>query len=72
LEINHWGFGSGASEPSLWDGVALSDALLDNYGSATTSDGHSTTAWFAARADFALPACADYGGGVTFTAVKQI
>jgi hypothetical protein len=69
LEVNHWGYEIGVSEPSLWGGVSVVDALLDNYGSSTSSEGRETRTWFATRANFALPACAAYGGGVTFSAV---
>jgi alpha-tubulin suppressor-like RCC1 family protein len=68
LELNRWGYGTGLAEPTAWYGVTTSDAALDNLGTATPAEGKNTKIWFAAQADYSLPACNSYKGTVTYTA----
>jgi alpha-tubulin suppressor-like RCC1 family protein len=68
LEVNHWGYGVGAAEPTAWNGATTSDAVIANSLQATTESGAAVKAWFGAKADFSMPACAGYSGETTFTA----
>jgi hypothetical protein len=71
LEVNRWGWGVGASEPLVWNGVSLSDSSVASSLSASAVSGDAVRTWFGAKANFALPACSAYVGGVVFTATKQ-
>jgi hypothetical protein len=73
LETNHWGFGTGDTEPTGWTGLKLYPDADDLASSATATTflGDNTKLWFGVKADFALPAC-EYSGAVVVTVVPRV
>jgi hypothetical protein len=69
LATDRWGYGTGPTEPTTWDGVTTSDVSIDNFTSSTDANGHNTTLWVGAKVSFATPACAKYQGTIYLTAV---
>jgi hypothetical protein len=72
LEVNHWGYQTGSTEPTTWNGITITDTTIDSSEEATSLSGNNTKTWFGARANYSLPACNGYVGMVTFTAVATI
>jgi hypothetical protein len=68
---NTWGYGVGASLPSVWTGITTSPVEIKNFGTATNLTlGDDTRVWFGAQVDISKPAC-QYRGTVRFTAVAN-
>jgi hypothetical protein len=69
---NHWGYGTGATLPSVWTGVTLAPvAVRTTTAPNATGSVDEVALWFGTRVNTALPAC-KYGGKVVVSVLGNV
>jgi uncharacterized protein (TIGR02145 family) len=73
MSFNHWGYGTGTTEPTAWTGVTTTPSSpIDSSLDPTPEFGNVTTLWFGTKFNFSLPACRDYTTMTLLTAVASV